>query len=147
VLSLNRICVPIPAVLAGIFLLGCGACSNCASEKLQAGTDAGKDQDSGTASAIDKPDQLEAVIIGEGHEIHPTLGEPTHRPEKLTAVPTELDLQNRFFPAVIVSSFPPSTPMGSLCTGVRVAPRLVLTAGNCVCDGRKQPALEEGSRR
>lgn len=136
VMSAKHTCAPIPAVLASMFLLGSGACSNCASKEHQAGIDAGLGQDSGMARADNQMDPKEIESRWISNRIMP------YYPGRydFIAATTEQDVKNRFLPAVMVASFPDSTGLGKQCSGALVAPRLVLTAGNCVCSGRYHPA-------
>jgi hypothetical protein len=59
----------------------------------------------------------------------------------------EVDLQNRYSAAVMVTSHFPMASGGEVgCSGALLAPRLVLTAGHCVCRPRKGAApMDEGS--
>jgi hypothetical protein len=50
----------------------------------------------------------------------------------------KIDVDNRFAGTVIVT---PDGPLG-MCSGLLVAPRLVLTAGHCVCMRRKAPTVQ-----
>jgi len=51
----------------------------------------------------------------------------------------KIDVDNRFAATVIVT---PDEPLG-MCSGMLVAPRLVVTAGHCVCMRRKAPTVQD----
>ncbi|HVG56996.1 MAG TPA: trypsin-like serine protease [Hyalangium sp.] len=59
----------------------------------------------------------------------------------------EMDTSNRYLPAVSVTAHPSLAEGGEVeCSGVLMGPRLVLTAGRCVCTLPKTPqAREKGS--
>jgi hypothetical protein len=59
----------------------------------------------------------------------------------------EADVQNRFPATVSLIRPPPFADVQlDVCSGVLVAPRLVLTAGECVCERRNQPAPGGGQQ-
>jgi hypothetical protein len=50
----------------------------------------------------------------------------------------EVDVSNRYSSTVLIEANPSTTEAGALkCSGLLVAPRLVLTAGHCVCSQHK----------
>lgn len=82
--------------------------------------------------------------------VHPPGAEPTEElfPQGfLTVHPGQMDAEDRYLSTVMVVVAPPEqggTP-GS-CSGVLVHPRMVITAGHCVCVGRDPSREDEASR-
>lgn len=58
-----------------------------------------------------------------------------------TVFPGPLDRKNRYLPVVKIST--PSNKNAAECSGVLISPRLVLTAGHCVCSTRPLSAGDE----
>lgn len=57
------------------------------------------------------------------------------------------DLRNRYSAAVAVETLEPEEAgIHGMCSGVLLSPRIVLTAGHCVCMRRPDPNLEAGKR-
>jgi len=143
-MSAKRTCARFPAALAAMFLLGSGACSDRASDKPQASDAAGKGQVPPVRAGDGLPRDEAGWQELMSHR-NPLVGEPFS--EIGGFVPGETDRQNRYRATVLVRTHLPSaTPSERTCSGVLVGTRLVLTAGSCVCSGRKQPALGGGEQ-
>ena len=109
-------------------LLLCGGCKERGAEgaepfSAQVSPDGGRN-----GSATD-----EAEPLGLVDELFPTGG--------------EIDTGNRFLPVVAVgTSIPRGWRPGTHCSGVLLAPRLVLTAGHCVCKRQERHGPGRESR-
>ena len=136
-MSIHRTCMPWAVVL----LLICGACTERAAEEPQASNAAEKGpvpRPSGAAMDAESFANLKRQV---------SVPKVSPSTEEWRSVAGETDGQNRFLAAVSVEAVPPSADRAlSVCSGVLVGPRLVLTAGNCVCSGRKQLAPDGGEQ-
>jgi hypothetical protein len=98
---------------------------------------------------VDCPSESSAVLphsgaepSREGRQLHPTRQVPPElRWDELAG---EEDATNRFpFTVIVMAHFAGGGERNRACSGVLIGPRLVLTAGNCVCV-RPHPSALEG---
>jgi hypothetical protein len=75
----------------------------------------------------------------------PRIGEFLPVDERMSVQDGVEDVKNRFAFAVIVSASVKAEE-ALKCTGVLLSPRLVLTAGHCVCERRKSTDSRDGTR-
>jgi len=137
--------VPLPAAVAAMFLLGGFACSDHDAEKARASNAEGSGQQ--PPSALSEEEWSRMTIHLEP-QLSPRTG-PHGVPateEDWLLVNGDLDKQNRYLTVVQVEANPPAAKTTKVCAGVLIAPEVVLTAANCICSGRKQPALGGGEQ-
>ena len=73
--------------------------------------------------------------------------EPLGLPDSKWPLAGEIDTGNRFLPIVdILTRIPRGRRKGSHCSGVLLTPRLVLTAGHCVCQQQERQGPGSESR-
>ncbi len=132
------------AALLGLMLTGLSACSGCSDEaglrpQREAGS-ASQTANVGTAVQLGElPSELavtdplrqqsaNAHTSSEGAEFEPV-------EMRLFEYAGQVDIGNRYSSTVMVETHAPH--VRARCSGVLIQPRLVLTAGHCVCKGQQ----------
>lgn len=142
-MRVNRIQAALPAALAAMFLLGCSACADRAAEEPQTSNATQRDQ-AARSTGYEAPGNDESFASLKRQVSTPELSPTT---EDWDFIPGETDGQNRYQATVLVVAIPPSADRAfSFCSGVLVAPQLVLTAGNCVCSRQREHTPEGGEQ-
>jgi hypothetical protein len=124
-------------------LVACGACTEREGEES-------KGENAPVRSRIAPlPQETPSTASGGGSEVGGSVPRerPASRSEEgaLAELVGEVDAENRFLATVVVvTHLPGAVEKGTQCSGVVLAPRLVLTAGHCVCMKRKlhEPGIE-----
>lgn len=122
-----------PTILTvALLLIASGGCKDAAAPQADRSRSLAMSADSGFAGSVVSSSHLI------GQEIHPV-------DEGVLSLIGKVDFKNRYSSTVMVSP-DGEFEAGLYCSGVLVGPRMVLTAGHCVC-ARKKSALVGGETR
>ena len=125
-----------PAMLAAALLLAVSECKGC--------------KDSASSQAIHSRSPVMEFDAGVAESNY--TGDRLQRQElylvdeSLFSLAGEVDFKNRYSSTVMVSPANQAEKTGTYCSGVLVAPRLVLTAGHCVCVQQKVTSADDETK-